>query len=782
MTGVVRDRGRADDLRMPLLGAASWVGGLAWPRVPLRGWVAAAGIILVAAAIALALHRTATSRHRGGWAGSPAVRTALGALVCCVAVGWSGAWRAERVAASPVADLASRRASVDAELVVTTDPRLLSGRFSDAVFFRGRLTRVGAPGMSLRGGLPILVSGEPEDVDLRLGQRLAVSGRLGPAPDSGLTAVLRLETPARVIGTPAFWWRGADAVRRSLRASVQRVRQPDRELVPSLVVGDDAGLDPTLAEDFRTTGLTHLLAVSGTNLTLTLGFLLAAGRLLGVRGRGRYALGLAGIVGFVVLARPEPSVLRAAVMGTVALLSLGPGDARRGPRALGVSVLGLLLLDPWLAASPGFALSVLATAGIVFVGPPTSAALGRWLPGWLADALAVPWSAQLACTPVIAGLSGQVSLVAVVANLLVAPVVGPATVLGLGGAVTGLVWSDGGRFVGTLAGWTVAWLVVVARRGASVPLPAIDWDTSVVALALLALACAGVAAMAPLAWRHRGAGVASCLALVVVVLTPTSLRPGPPSDWVMVVCDVGQGDALVLRAGPGAAVVVDAGPDPRAVDRCLRRLDVRIVPLVVLTHFHADHVTGLAGVVHGRSVGTVEVTPLADPPAGVMVVEATVGSSGLPVVRSTYGGVVRIGDVSLQTLWPLPGQSVIGPGDGSTANNASIVLLARVAGVSLLLCGDLEPTGQEELARRYPDLRVDVLKVPHHGSRYQDLPFLTGLEARLALVSVGADNTYGHPATATLDALERSGAEVSRTDLDGDLVVVLRDARPALAS
>jgi competence protein ComEC len=384
----------------------------------------------------------------------------------------------------------------------------------------------------------------------------------------------------------------------------------------------------------------------------------------------------------------------------------------------------------------------------------------------------VPAAAQLACTPVVAAISGQVSLVAVAANLAAAPVVGPATVLGLGGGLVGLAWEPGGRLLGSLAGWCVAWLVVVATRGARLPSAALGWGTGAVALALLTLVVVAIALAGPLLLRRRSTGLACCALLVATVLVRLPTPGWPPDGWLLVACDVGQGDALVLNAGPHAAVVVDAGPDPALVDACLDRLEVKTVPLVVLTHFHADHVDGLPGVLEGRTVGAVETTRLLDPPEGVAAVDEALAGTRLAPVPAPYAATRQVGQVSFQVLWPPADSPTVGPGDGSTANEASVVLLVEVRGVRMLLTGDVEPEGQAALARALPGLGVDVLKVPHHGSRYQDEDWLLGLGARVALVSVGADNDYGHPAAETLAPLEAAGIQVLRTDRDGDLAVV----------
>ena len=749
---------------MPLLGLMAWVGGLAgafWPEGVVVGAVLGGGTLAVA------------GRRLGG----RRARTVAGALLVLVAVGSVATLRHAQVGHGPVAVLAQQRASVEVLGTVSSDPRTLESRFGERVMLRLQLSRITAHGATYELSAPVLVLGDVAWQGLPLGTTIRAHGRLDTVDDSagGLAAMLLGSPDPEVVRRPGVWWRGADAVRTSLRTSVEHRPTEQRALVPALVDGDDGRLGTDLADDFRTTGLTHLLAVSGTNLTLVVGFLLLVARWAGVRGRWLHLVGAFGIAGFVLLARTEPSVLRAAVMGSVALVGMTANGRQRGTRALGVAVVGLLLAAPGLAVSVGFALSVLATAGILLLAPVWRDALAGWLPRWCAEAVAVPAAAQVACTPLVAAISGQVSLVAVLANLLVAPVVGPATVLGLGGGLLGLVSEPVGQLAGTTAGWCVAWIVTVARHGAALPSAALDWQTGLVPLSALTGLTLLLVLVLPRLLRRPVTGLGGAAVLVVAVLVVPLDPRWPPAGWVLAACDVGQGDALVLHAGPGAAVVVDAGPDPRAVDRCLDRLRVTSVPLVTLTHFHADHVDGLAGVVDGRRVGAIETTLLADPPQGVASVAAVGAGIGTAPTPAPYGTARGVGEVTLQVLWPPPDHPTEGPGDGSTANEASVVLLVEIGGIRILLAGDIEPEGQAELARMYPGLRVDVLKVPHHGSRYQDLDFLRSLGARVALVSVGADNDYGHPAAETMAALAGSGARVLRTDRAGDVVVVRRD-------
>ena len=757
------------DLRMPALAAVAWLAGVAATRLGTTSlW------LLVAA---LLVSVTVAHRRRG----SPWLW--LGGLVLAAAVVGSTLLRQQAVERSLLHEWGSQRATADLVATVVSDPRRVEGQWGDQVIVRLRVREVTARGVHSEIGGSVVVLGDPAWAKVELGERVRAEGRLAPSDESSVAALLTGARPPTRIRGPDVWWRAAGAVRRSIREAVADRPADQAGLVPALVDGDVATLPDELEADFRTTGLTHLTAVSGTNLTLVVGALLLAARAVGVRRRWLTLVGALGIVGFVLLARTEPSVMRAAAMGTVGLFAFGPDGRRRGLRALGVAVTALVLLDPGLATTVGFALSVLATAGIVLLGPPLSRALTRWLPGGLAEAVAVPTAAQLACTPLIAVISGQVSLVAIVANLLAEPAVGPATVLGLLGGLIGLVWPWAARLIGVGAGWCVGWIIAVAERGAGLPGATFGWGTGALAITLLVLLCLACAVLLPWAMGRPRLGAA----LVVLVLLTLFGVPGrlaslsslgwPPSGWLLVACDVGQGDGLALATGPGSAIVIDTGPDPEAMDGCLDRLGVREIPLVVLTHFHADHVDGLPGVLRGRHVAAIETSAVLDPPGGAREVAETARRAGVPVTTAEYGGARQFGSARLQVLHPdLPaGVEVPGAGDGTSANDASIVLLVEVAGLRILLTGDVEPPAQADMARAVGDLDVDVLKVPHHGSAHQDLDWLESLDAEVALISVGEGNDYGHPNADLIRQLERSGTQVHRTDEEGDLVVRVGD-------
>ncbi|WP_254076379.1 ComEC/Rec2 family competence protein [Streptomyces sp. P3] len=655
----------------------------------------------------------------------------------------------------------------------------------------------GGSGRAGRGGEPGGAKGpegRPEASWLALlpSTRLRVAGRLAPALARAdrFAAVLRVRdgTAPSVVGRPSATQRAAGRLRAGLRVATDGLPADARALLPGLVVGDTSRITPELDEAFKETDLAHTLAVSGSNLTIILALLLGPPGLaqqverrglaprLGVPLRATAVLGAALTLGFVVVCRPDPSVLRAAACGAIVLLALATGRRRSLVPALATAVLLLVLYDPWLARSYGFLLSVLATGALLTLAPRWSAALrGRRVPPRLAEALAAAGAAQALCAPVVAVLSARVSLVAVPCNLLVEFAVAPATVLGFAVLATAPVTMPVAEALAWCAGWPAGWIAGVARTGAALPGAAIDWPGSWAGALSLAVVTLVVVLFARRLSGHPWLCVVCGVLLLLVVVRPpplTRVLTGwPPPGWRLAMCDVGQGDASVLAAGDGVGVVVDAGPDPALVDQCLRTLGITRVPLVVLTHFHADHVAGLPGVLRGREVGAVETTGFEEPVEQVKFVRQEARARNVPVVRAVAGERRRVGALEWEVLWPppLPAPGPEGP------NDASVTMLVRSAGLRMLLLGDLEPPAQRALSRSPAAALVrgvDVLKVAHHGSAYQDPDLIRAVAPRLALISCGADNPYGHPAPSTVAALRAGGAMVLRTDRDGALAVV----------
>lgn len=752
------------DLRAATVGVIAWAAAFA--TLTWSPWWVVGVLLAVGVATLRRRHDASLLPTRAGW------------WLVALAAAASSYLQLAHVTESPVARLAREGASVQVVATVATTPAMAPGRFADRVYFDATVTEVSSRGTSVPTRAPVLVLMDAGGAVVERGARVRLAGMLRRSDRPERAGVLTVRGEAVVLAGPGRLVRGSERVRSAIREAVSGHPVGPRTLVPALVAGDDAALPDQVAEDLQVSGLTHLQAVSGTNLTLIVGFVLVAARWAGVRARALIGVGALGVVGFVLLAGPEPSVVRAAAMGTVALTGLGSGGRRHGIRALGIAVLALLLLDPWLARSWGFALSVSATAGILLLAPLWRTALSRWLPPWAAAAVVVPLAAQIACTPLVAALSGQVSLVGVVANILAAPLVAPATVLGLLGGLVALCWVPLGQVLATPAAWSAAGIIAIAERAAGLPLPALGWSTGATALVALAALCLALALGLHVVLGRAGVTLTLCGVLVLVVLVPLPTPGWPPPGWVLVACAVGQGDALVLNTAPGSAVVVDAGPDAVLVDDCLDRLGVQTVQVLVLTHFHADHIDGLTGVLRGRRVDLILTSPVPDPGAGARSVRRHAARAQVPVSPVTAGATVSVGQVEVEVLAP-SGETF--PDSASVPNDASVVLLAEVRGVRVLLAGDQERPSQAALRRAAPDLRADVLKVAHHGSSKQDEELVAGLGARLALVTVGLDNDYGHPAGSALDLLRRAGMQIRRTDLDGDVAVVLDD-RGNLAS
>jgi competence protein ComEC len=624
---------------------------------------------------------------------------------------------------------------------------------------------------------------------LRSGDRVQVAGLLEhPSGDfgryllhRGYAAALSAST-LRYIGPPSgIVVRAAEGLRRAFRGSLQRVF-PAREagLMMGLTLGDTSHLDVGVERDFKATGLTHLLAVSGENLAMFLAPMLGFALWLGAGPRARFAIGIAGVAFFALLTRAEPSVLRASAMALLTMLGIFLGRPRAGPTILGAGVLALLALNPTLVYSVGFQLSVAATAGMVLLASPLASRL-RWLPQGIALAAGTTLAAQAGVTPLLLYYFGWVPIVTILANLLAYPAVASGMLLGLLAAAVGVVWDAGGTLVARLAVLPLGYLEGLAHRLARAPLPTITATTGRALPLLVGLGLVGAFGWWLVANRRvpMRAALGATALLLPLLVWDHALAAGAPHALTVVFFDVGQGDAALIRSPGGAQILIDGGPDPSEVATKLAALGVHRLDLMVATHPHADHVAGLPVVLSRIAVGLVVDPGCAGSSPFYADFLRAVRAARVPFRHPRAGAELRVADVRLEVLGP----EHCWNGTDSDPNNDSVVLRMLSGDASVLFTGDAERENQTDLLRdETPFLRAVVLKVPHHGGNTSLPEFLAAVHARLAIVSVGQPNRYGHPNPDVLRELVHDGMRVYRTDRSGDVTVTFDRARVEIRS
>ncbi len=650
----------------------------------------------------------------------------------------------------------------------------------------------------------------------------------------GVVATLRasgLETLPAPPG-PARW---LESFRRASGDGLTRVLpEPEAGLAAGILVGLRDRVDRDLAAAFTTAGVSHVVAISGWNIAIVGATVAAIARRLSRRRRA--VLTIAAIVGYTAFAGASPSVLRAAAMAAVVLLARESGRAGTAAAALGWAATLLLLVDPHLVTDAGFQLSTLATAGLIAWATPFTRRLkrvaGGRLPGWLAEGLGVSLAAQAATLPVILLAFGRLALVSPIVNLAVVPLVPPAMAAGAVALVAG--WLALGGIPGTvttLLGLPAWFLLTVMARiveaSASLPGASVTLEPPLAGLGA-ATACTlagavvmrhrllgrlrrlrrldgfgGLGRLAPgfpalgATRRHKPrtrpiarcphrplgrAGRALAIALSAAILGLILAAANRPDGRAhLTVLDVGQGDAILVESGGGGRLLVDGGPDP---DRLLVALDGRLPPwdrrldLLVLTHPHEDHAAGLPMLLGRYRIGRIFEPGMRGPGPGYQALASGLASTGRHIERLATGDRLTLDDIRFRVMWPDAARVPrLPPDSGTGINNVSIVLLGEVTGRRFLLTGDIEEGIDPVLvARGLP--RVDVLKVAHHGSRTASTDaFLDATRPRVAVISVGAGNTYGHPSRVTLGRLAAHGARAFRTDQNGSTEITFDGPR-----
>jgi competence protein ComEC len=548
-----------------------------------HGW-AVRGLVVVVTLAALLLGLLAEGWRRGRAGDRRVALTAvavggalLGSTVACLHV----------IALTPEGLTAWTRARVTAVVqgVVVTEP-VIRSHPGAAVWqrtsrkeIRLATSAIAARGEILAVDVPMLVR-VPDDAEVPPpGSVVEVTGRLSPAPAAAqVSATLTTDASQAhlvVVGDPGWIDRWTHAMRSGLREALEGTPPRAGALVAGLAVGDESLQPGDLAEQMRASGLSHLTAVSGGNVSIVVVLVVGIATALGVGLVIRVGAALMALAFFVVLVGPQPSVVRAAAMGGLVLLGLLAGGRRAGPSVLAASVLLLIVLAPGLAASWGLALSAFATGGLVLLAPrvqhwlDTSTITRRWPPA-VREALAVTISAQVATLPILVAMGATVGWVSLPANLLAMPVVAPITVLGLLSSLFAPVSLPVAAVLSQAASWPAGWIARVAEVASGLPLASLPWPTGV--WGVLLLAGAGLLVVVARAVGRRAypegtptvvgrvaAALTACL-VALWVLAPPDRRGWPPEGWFLLMCDVGQGDAILVRSGPQSAIVVDAAP------------------------------------------------------------------------------------------------------------------------------------------------------------------------------------------------------------------------------
>jgi competence protein ComEC len=692
---------------------------------------------------------------------------------------------AQRVRSSALAASAPDR--VEAEVTLREDPR--PGALGWHALADVRLVRSsdGSAG-SLRE--TVWLAGDEQPPDVVRGDLIRVDGALQVPDDpefldalhaKGVAVTLRASEVERLGGSPNPFVRSTQAVRETIGRSIEAVFPPrEAGLLMGLALGDDSHLDAGVERDFQATGLTHLLVVSGGNVAMVLGPVLALVTVLGLPRAAQVAVGLAAVAFIVVLTGAEPSVMRAGAMSALTLVGLLLARARSTAVVLSGAVLVLLILQPVLVRSIGFQLSVLATAGMVAMAAPLGERFERVMPSPVAAAAGTTLAAQLGVTPVLLFHFQDVPGVTLLANVIAAPTVAPSLLLGLVAAGLGIVSQPLGHVAGLAAQVPMRALELIANVAGRAPVAHITSRGGPVVLVVGSALVVALTVALRTGWRPPRRAVIACVLALPLLVWNSATSAGPPSSLTVRVFDVGQGDAALVTTPGGVTVLIDGGPDEQLVATELAALGVKRLDVVVASHPHADHFVGLPSVLARFQVGVVLQSGCPTTSALQLELDRAIADEGIDSRTPWAGDSFVAGDVRLDVLSP---HECYSGTESDTNNDALVIRLSHGDDVVLFATEPEEPAQEWMLEQRDAaglDLHADVLKVPHHGAATSVAEFFDAVAAPVAIVSVG-ENTYGHPVPATLEAIAATGAQVWRTDEHGTVTITFQAGRPVVS-
>ncbi len=632
----------------------------------------------------------------------------------------------------------------------------------------GKLQRYWIALPDFEGRIGYLVLEREIHLDFGASYRAQLSLR-GTAGIERASYVAYLQGDYQLTSQPELWEKLIGQSRDQFSERAQGVSSDSIGLVLGLTIGDRSQISDELTFAMRELSLSHIVAVSGANLAIAMGAAFLLARALGVGRRIRFLVASATALGYATVVGPEPSVLRALFMAHVVLICLALGRNTAALVAIAWTAIILLAVDPFLATDFGFALSVAATSGILLLAKPIQQRLEGRVPKVLALGLAVSLSAQLFTLPILLMLQPGIPSYSVLANLLVMPLLTPITLLGLLSFImqplpqaTELL-----SFMASLAAWVIEQL---ANLLIEFPLTRLSWPDQPLGVVLMA----AIALLCYLALRRTGARRGCGWMAMVLTVAGASLavvenhKTAFPADWLVIACDVGQGDALLVQSDRAVALI-DVGPESAPIANCLSQAGVSRIDLLVITHFDFDHVGGIQAVFDCCRVEAVMLPDFQDRREIVNSVNRQLATEPeLQIVTAAADMTGRLGQASWTVLAPGAIEKA-----GGDSNAASIVLLFEAESFRLLALADVPASVQDRVAHRYAarlapsESSPAILKVSHHGAADQSARLMAILRPQYAIFSAGTGNNYGHPTEAALELAQNSGASIIRTDLMG---------------
>lgn len=572
----------------------------------------------------------------------------------------------------------------------------------------------------------------------------------------------------------------ADAVSRMVKNTRGWLKRSYGRLYPKRVSGFIEGvttgrkddLDPGIASDLRSSGLSHIVAVSGLHVSAVVALLLSAGTALGAGKRTRLLAACVAIALLIGVAGFRPSAMRASLMAGLCFGGMLMG--RKSDPISGLCLAGFILIfaNTRILFDQGFILSFSATLGIVYAVRMVERQ------GALKMLLLVCAGAQTGVLPLIVARGEAVPVTAIAANVAVLPLVGPLLATSWCASILSEISLKAGKAVALIPRALTGYIISVSKFLSKVPGSGTGGLTSAVALVLY---------LAGLVWlilriRERKSisrPLIAILCSVLVAAAPIFIAVTVPGQNRITVMDVGQGDAILIRDRYGSVVLVDGGPEERRVASRLRSWGVGKIDLMISSHPHADHVTGLAGVMEEFPVGLLLDSGVPAQTSTYRRLMETARDKNVPYLVAREGQVLRLSPLlSIEVTYGAELAT-----DTENLNNCSVVVMVNLDGASVLLAADLEIEGQRVMMGFHPDLSCDVLKVPHQGAMDAALQeFIESTDPQLGVVSVGKDNSYGHPSKQHVEMLENRGIKVLRTDIMGDIEITVDRGRIGVAT